>query len=99
MPAGEPGRETDGRRTRAAALALAALLAACPSPGRAQSFDTLYGQALEARRKGEFDEAIRLLREALRLGPTNADALLLLGTIYGFQNRFAEAERTLRDAL
>jgi tetratricopeptide (TPR) repeat protein len=98
--AGESRPAERGRRGRAAAVALgAALLLGWPGLVRAQSSDTLYQEALEARRKGDFAAAIRLLQEALRLEPKNADALLLLGTVYGFQNRFGEAEATLREAL
>ncbi|HYD29559.1 MAG TPA: YaiO family outer membrane beta-barrel protein [Azospirillaceae bacterium] len=79
------------------ALVGAALL--CPGGvALAATATDLYGQAVEARRAGNLETAIQRLEEARRLVPRDADVLLLLGQVYGFQRRFDEALTTLREA-
>jgi tetratricopeptide (TPR) repeat protein len=47
----------------------------------------------------QYAEAIKLLKEALKLRPQYADAYAELGLIYLKQKQYAEAEKNLRQAL
>jgi YaiO family outer membrane protein len=82
-------------------LALLAALAFVLSAGkiRAQSAEALYAEGLQARRAGDFPQAVRLLEQARQLEPENADLALLLGSVLGFERRFAEARAVLEPAL
>ncbi|MGL4962734.1 MAG: YaiO family outer membrane beta-barrel protein [Inquilinus sp.] len=86
-----------GRGACAAALLALALVAAVP-PAHAATAEELYKSALEARRANDFDRAVQLLTEARTLAPKDADILLLLGQIQGFQQRYDLALDTLGQA-
>lgn len=90
------------RRTRRLAAAAAALLLALSTGAAlAESRDPgqLFEQGMTARQAGDFPLAIEAFEKLVQRQPGNADALLMLGTLYGFETRFAEAERTLRRGL
>ncbi len=76
-------------RGRGAGLALWAVLplgAAQPAP----SFDALAREAEQARNAQQFDRAISLYRQALRLNPGWADGLWSYGSIAYDRDRYAE---------
>ena len=75
------------------------LLLAVSVPAISQTFIELYYEALDAHRAGDIATAIPRLEQAVALQPENVDALLLLGTLYGFEQRFAEALETLERGL
>lgn len=62
-------------------------------------FDTLYSNGTEARLAGDFAEAADYLERALELSPGNADVLLQLGLIRGYQEDYAQGEALLLRAL
>jgi tetratricopeptide (TPR) repeat protein len=61
--------------------------------------ETALQRARKLREEGRFAEAEALYREALALSPGNADILVALGLVAGFQQDFDEAERFFRAAL
>jgi YaiO family outer membrane protein len=77
------------------ALALAASGAAHAADAGARR---LYDEALVLRQQGDFVGAIAKLEAASRRAPDDVEILLLLGTIYGFVERFDDAERVLDHA-
>jgi len=66
-----------------------ALLLAAWSPGLAAAtdFDRLYQDGQAARQAGDHAAAERLFGEALALQPDNADVLLFLGLVQGYQQK------------
>ncbi len=71
-----------------------------PEPAAAGGdFNTLYGQAMEARQAGDFDTARDRLERALSLEPDNVEALFHLGLVQGFQKDFEAALKTLNRAI
>lgn len=70
--------------------------AAADSP---TDFQSLYQAGTEARLAGNFTEASEYLEQALELSPANADVLLQLGLISGYQENYAEGERLLVQAV
>jgi YaiO family outer membrane protein len=58
----------------------------------------LYDEALVLRHQGDFAGAIAKLETASRRAPDDVEVLLLLGTLYGFAERFDDAERVLGHA-
>ncbi len=67
-----------------------------PEPSR---LDTTLERARKLREEGRFAQAEALYREALELSPGNADVLVALGLVAGFQQDFDEAEGFFRAAL
>lgn len=67
-------------------------------PGPNQ-LETTLQRARKLREEGRFAEAEALYREALALSPDDADVLVALGLVAGFQQDFDEAERFFRAAL
>ncbi|MCV3238644.1 tetratricopeptide repeat protein [Mesorhizobium sp. ZC-5] len=67
-----------------------------PGPSR---LETTLQRARKLREEGRFAEAETLYREALALSPGNADVLVALGLVAGFQQDFDEAERFFQAAL
>lgn len=57
------------------------------------------GRARKLRDEGRFPEAEALYREALALSPGNADILVALGLVAGYQQKFDEAEAFFRATL
>jgi YaiO family outer membrane protein len=57
-----------------------------------------FQRARKLREQGRFPEAEALYREALALSPGNADVLVALGLVAGFQQKFDEAEAFFRAA-
>lgn len=82
----------------AALLLLIVMTVALPAQVFAQAAESLYRQALEDRRNGDFGAAIDKLESALQSAPRDVDVLLLLGQIYGFEERFDEALQVLARA-
>lgn len=70
-----------------------------PGEGTAQTIDRLYGEAMEARSAGDMATAISKLEAVVARVPDHVDALLVLGTLYGQQDRLDEAHATLSRAL
>jgi YaiO family outer membrane protein len=58
----------------------------------------LYDEALVLRQHADFAGAIAKLEAAAGRAPGDAEILLLLGTLYGFVERFDDAERVLERA-
>ncbi|WP_225773149.1 YaiO family outer membrane beta-barrel protein [Inquilinus sp. Marseille-Q2685] len=87
-----------GRGACAAALLALMLVAGTVPAARAATAEDLYKSALEARRVNDFDRAAQLLARARALAPKDADILLLLGQIQGFQQRYDLALDTLGQA-
>ena len=85
----------------AACLVVLAFVSVYPAPTPAANgaFERLYREALEARAAGDFKTAIARLEEVVALQPDDVDALLLLGTLYGFERRFEEALAALERGL
>ena len=79
----------------AVALAVAATATALAADAGARR---LYDEALVLRQRGDFVGAIDKLEAARRRAPDDIEILLLLGTIYGFIERFDDAERILDHA-
>lgn len=67
-----------------------------PVPSR---LEVTLQQARKLREEGRFAEAEALYREALTLSPGNADVLVALGQVAGFQQKFSEAEAFFLAAL
>lgn len=65
------------------------------TPGLLEEMD----KAAAARGKKKVDEAWKHLNKALRMAPSNPDALYLSGTLYLDQNKFAEAEQQYQKAV
>jgi YaiO family outer membrane protein len=61
--------------------------------------ETTLERARKLRDEGRFAEAEAVYREALALSPGNADVLVALGLVSGFQQNFSEAEGFFRAAL
>jgi YaiO family outer membrane protein len=89
---------TPRRGAFAAALLALALTAAAVPPAQAATAEDLYKSALDARRANDFDRAVQLLTQARAMAPKDADILLLLGQIQGFQQRYDLALDTLGQA-
>ena len=85
----------------AACLVVLAFVSVYPAPTPAANgaFERLYREALEARAAGDFKTAIARLEEVIAFQPDDVDALLLLGTLYGFERRFEEALAALERGL
>lgn len=94
----EAAEKADRAKPRPAAPAAAAKPAkrARPEPSR---LETTLQRARKLREEGRFAEAETLYREALALSPGNADVLVALGLVAGFQQDFDEAERFFQEAL
>ena len=62
----------------------ATLLAALPAPARAQQSeaDVYVAEAILAYESRQYDEALRLLEEALRQDPENVDGLYYTGLVH-----------------
>ncbi len=60
---------------------------------------TTIQQAVEYHRQGKFARAEELYRQILRTEPGHADALHLLGVIYGQTGRFAKAQELIERAI
>ena len=58
-----------------------------------------YAHANEALLKGQIENGIHHLEEAIRLAPQFITALNRLGTVYYFRKDYAKAEETFRRAL
>lgn len=67
-----------------------------PTPSRVEG---MLQRARKLRDESRFDEAEALYREALSLSPDNADILVALGLVAGFQQKFDEAGAFFRAAL
>lgn len=67
-----------------------------PAPSRVEG---MLQRARKLRDESRFDEAEALYREALSLSPDNADILVALGLVAGFQQKFDEAGAFFRAAL
>ena len=68
----------------------ATLLAALPAPARAQQSeaDVYVAEAILAYESRQYDEALRLLEEALRQDPENVDGLYYTGLVHVARQRF-----------
>lgn len=64
-----------------------------------RSLGALMQEADRLKAKGAFKEAEAVLEKALAIKPDNVDALLLLGLVRGFQNKFNSAIHALERAL
>jgi YaiO family outer membrane protein len=73
--------------------------ALCGTPALAQDADELHRQGSQARRSGQFEQAVGKLREAARLRPDDADVQLELGLALTPLRKFDEAEQALRRTL
>lgn len=62
-----------------------------PRPAAQQNFEELKTQADQAREAGQFEEAIRLYRQAVATRPQWVDGWWHLGTLLYDQDRYAEA--------
>jgi YaiO family outer membrane protein len=81
------------------ALALMlALVAADAARAADPAARQLYDEALVLRQHGDFVGAIAKLEVAAKRAPKDVEILLLLGTLYGFVERFDDAERVLEHA-
>jgi YaiO family outer membrane protein len=67
-----------------------------PEPSR---LETTLERARKLREEGRFAQSEALYREALALSPGNADVLVALGLVAGFQQDFDEAEGFFRASL
>jgi YaiO family outer membrane protein len=79
----------------AVALAISTMSAAYAADAESRR---LYDEALVLRQQGDFAGAIAKLEAASRRAPDDVEILLLLGTVYGFVERFDDAERVLGHA-
>jgi tetratricopeptide (TPR) repeat protein len=61
--------------------------------------DAYFHQAFSAHRSGDFEEAEKWYRKALRKAPMDMETLYLLGTLCSQRGRLEEAEKLLRKAL
>ncbi len=68
-------------------------------PVMAADFADILGAANKARSEGRFNDAEQQYREALTLSPDNADVLLQLGMVLGFQDRHEEALAVLNQGI
>lgn len=78
---------------------LAALFLSAAAPAAAQSGEEAYRQGVAARVAGSHLEAARLLEQAVRAEPANADARLQLGLALLALGRLDEAEAAFRRTL
>ncbi|WP_128293760.1 tetratricopeptide repeat protein [Afifella aestuarii] len=82
------------------AVLLGLLLAFCSvAPARAQAPETLYEEGVRYRLEGRFDDAERLLQEALSEQPENVDALVQLGFVQLAQGKNEDARGTFERVL
>jgi predicted O-linked N-acetylglucosamine transferase (SPINDLY family) len=60
--------------------------------------DKLFARAQQAHRAGDFQKAMRLYRDVLRVAPRHLDACYLLGTLQATSGDLAAAAATLQEA-
>ncbi|MCH2184881.1 tetratricopeptide repeat protein, partial [Myxococcota bacterium] len=86
-----PGKELDLRLEGKGVTARIQLLPFYRTPDQSDRVAWLYDEAVKAFAKGQEDEALEGLEEALRMDPSFSDGYEALGVILGRSNRFHEA--------
>ena len=90
----------DGRRWLPIAALVCAIGVADGEAARAADAvaQSLYDQAVAARNRGDFSDAIGKLEAARRIERDNVEVLTLLGMVYGFAGRYDDAQKVLEQA-
>ncbi len=94
-----PTSATTTTTVRSAAPASGASAPAAPAPPKPSISDQYYRRAEEFMAKKSYAEAIKELRDALKLEPTNARCHTLLGTLYLAQKQNTMAKIHFQQAL